>query len=157
VGLDDLDQSRIWTCELLIFVCLLIFKVIRAVEIVFRPSAIDGGEIRIAIDVKLNLAFTPPAVVMDAPGQVRSYVLAPALDAVDYRVDLFVRQRIHSAKLGVKVGRIGGYGCKRVVHLVEQGEGFIVEVLDRNLRLPAEWHRPIRIERAAGIYADCHG
>ena len=82
----------------------------------------DGRELRVAVHVELDLALAPPAVVVDAPGQVGADVMAPALDAVEDGVDVLIGQRVDAAELGVEIGGVVRHLGQRVVDLVVDGE-----------------------------------
>ena len=57
-------------------------KVPGASKVVFRSRSADRGPILVAIEVKLDFAFTPPTVVVDAPGDISTYIMSMALDVM---------------------------------------------------------------------------
>src|SRR5690348_17353257 len=56
-----------------------IFEIVRAAEIIFSARAINSGIFLITINVKLDLAFAPPPIIGDAPGQISSHILSFSL------------------------------------------------------------------------------
>ena len=76
------------------------------------------GQSAVAVHEELDLALAPPAVVVDAPGQVGAHVVALPLHAVQQRMVLHVGQRIAAPPLGVEVGAVVGHLGQGVVDLV---------------------------------------
>src|SRR4051812_2305439 len=72
-------------------------------EIVFRPGAADRRPVGIAVQVELDLALAPPAVVVDAPGDVRANVVALSCHPVQQRVDRHGGQGIAAPPLGMEI------------------------------------------------------
>ncbi len=91
---------------------------------------------------------------MRAQCEIRADVLAFALDAIENRVDLFVRHRIYAPELGVEVSCIRGYGSLGVDDLVVDHHWLVVEIFKRNARLFPERHGPVGIEGASRVDAD---
>jgi hypothetical protein len=75
IGLDDLGQAQKWRGieSVLPFRML---KTPRTAKIIFCSCATDGGKILVAVKVKLDLTFSPPAVAVTLPCQVSANVLA---------------------------------------------------------------------------------
>ena len=153
VGRQHLRQPRVRAAERLIEMVFHVLKVVRAAEIVFRAGAADGGEGLVAVEIELDFAFAPPVGAVRFPGQVRAHVLAAAADAVQDRVDLLGRQLMHTAELRMQIRHVGGHLRERIVDLVVEGDGLVVEILDGDLRLLAERHVPVTVETAGGIDA----
>src|SRR3954468_22947361 len=61
-----------------------------AAEVVLGAGAADGRPVGVSVQVELDLALAPPAVVVDAPGEVGADVVALALHAAEQGMDLLV-------------------------------------------------------------------
>lgn len=103
VGPNDLVQARVGSRVLLVAVRLLVLKVVGAQKIILRARAIDGREIAVAVEEKLDFALAPPIVAVDALSQVSAHVLPSSLHIIQNRVGYLVSRRVLAPKLGVEV------------------------------------------------------
>src|SRR5882724_12621346 len=94
-------------------------KIIRPAEIIFRPRAADGREIRIAVHKEFYLSFAPPAIIMHAIGEVGADVLPLAPDAVDQDKIFLIGKRVHPVELGVEISRIFRKLGEDIINLVK--------------------------------------
>src|SRR5262245_27139891 len=154
VGTNDQRHPRVGSGELLVLLRLPVLEVVRAAEVVLGAGADDRGGVLVAVHVELDLAFSPPAVVVDAVGHVRADVVSLALDSVDQRVDLFVGEGIDPTELRVEIALVLSDVGQRVGDLVVERHLFFADVLERDARALAKRHDPVAVERAAGIDAD---
>jgi hypothetical protein len=159
LGEDHLRHARVRATEFLVATALRLVESVRATEIVFRSRPADCRKLLVPVDVELDFAFAPPAGTVGAPSHVGPDVLAPALDAFDECVNIFVGQRVHASELRVEIGHLVGHMCQRVIDLVVEDHRLLVEVGHRDLTPFAEGHRPVAVEAALGIDANrqrCH-
>ena len=154
---QDQGQARVGSGELLVLLGLLVLEVVRAAEIVLGTGAADGGELRVPVQEELDLAFSPPALVVDAPGQVRSHVVALAAHSFQDGVVLLGRVRVRAAELGVEVARVGRDLPQRVGDLVVEDHLLLVEVLEGDAGQLPERHHPVAVEGAARVDRDREG
>src|SRR5262249_53106961 len=63
-------------------------------EVVLGPGAADRRELRVAVEVELDLALAPPAGPVDAPREVAADVLPGAAHPVQDRVGLAGGERL---------------------------------------------------------------
>ena len=102
----------------IVFVFVVDNETVRAAKVVFRTRSADRREFLVAVDIELDLALAPPAVVVDAPGHVSANIMSRSFDAVQYCVDVLIRKRIGAPELCVEVGCVIGDIGERVVDLV---------------------------------------
>ena len=152
---NHLGQARVGRGKGHIFVGLLILKIVGTAKIIFRAGATNGWKRRVAIEVKLDLAFTPPARAVHFDCQISAHVLSFTLDAVEDGIEAFGLKRSFRAKLRMKVTGVIGYFRQRVVYLVIKQHVLVTGVFHRDSRLPAKRHGPVTVERAPGIHANC--
>ena len=50
-------------------------EVPRAAKIIFGASAADGREFVVAIQIEFDFAFTPPAIVVNSPRDLRADIM----------------------------------------------------------------------------------
>lgn len=150
----DIGEAGVRRRKGLVAVRILILKVVGAAEIILRPRAADGRVFAVAVHIKLDLALAPPAVVVDAPGQIGADVLPLALHVVEDRIDLFIGQRVDAPELRVKIGGVLGDVGQRIIDLIEKGGIFIADILQRHAAAPAERHLPVTVQGPPRIDAD---
>ena len=81
--------------------------------------------------------------------------MSHALDAIDKRMHIFVRQGIAAPPLGMQIADILGDIGERIADLVIEGlRRLVQQILDCDARAFAERHLPIAVERAVGIGGD---
>ena len=128
-----------------------------AAEVVLGAGPADRRPFAVAIEVELDLALAPPAVVVHAPGQIGADVLALAVDAIEEGVDLAIGQRVVASPLGVEIGAVlGDIGQGVIDRVVEErprsGSGARLSTVIRQML--AERHLPVAVEAAGRIDRD---
>src|SRR4051812_43840103 len=107
-------------------------EVPRAAKVVFGPGAADRRKLLIAVHEELDLAFAPPAGVVDAPRQVGAYVVPMPAESVENRVDLAIGQGIVPTPLRVEIGGVFRNVRQRVVDLIVVAvDRIVAEVFER--------------------------
>jgi hypothetical protein len=129
-------------------------EVVRPAKVIFSARSADRGIARIAIHVELDLSFAPPAVVVDAPGQVSANILSLTAEAVEQHIVLLVRQGVGTTDLSMKVHRIVGNLREDIIHLVVKRHRFRVDVLESDPTFVAEGHGPIPVEGTPWIHTN---
>ena len=129
-------------------------EVIATAEIVFRSRSADSRPLGVAIHIEFDLAFAPPAVVVDAPGHIGADVLAFAFYVVEEGVVCLVWQRVGAVKLGVEIRGVAGDICEQVVDLVVEHHFLDVDIFEGYAAFLAERHRPVAVEGATGVDTD---
>ncbi len=108
IGLDDLVEPRIGCGERLVLSQGPILEVVRTAEVVFGAGAADRGIVGVAVQEELDLTFTPPPRVVDAPSQIGANKVTLTLNAFEDGVDALVGERVDATKLRVEVGAVLG-------------------------------------------------
>src|SRR5215469_15580752 len=117
VRTNHLRQSGIWRRELLVMVGFLkrrerrvngrtYIEIVGPAEVIFCACAVNRGEFAVAIQEELDLTFTPPTCVVNAPSKIRTNVLSPAFDSIEDDVIRLQRQWIRSPELRVEISRV---------------------------------------------------
>ena len=91
---------------------------------------------------------------MGLPREVGAHVVPAPLHAVEEGVQALGLERVLAPELRVEIGGILRDRGEGVIDLEVDRHGFVVEVLQRDLRLLAEGHGPVAVERAARVHAD---
>src|SRR5260370_25947988 len=99
-------------------------------EIVLCASAANSGELGVAIQVKFDLTFTPPAAIVDLPCQLRTHIMAFAFNTLQQSIHLLISERVAASPLGMQASNIVGYLAHPLVDLVVQLHLVATEVLD---------------------------
>lgn len=152
VYLVHLVHARIGCAELSVAVHV---KIAGAAEVVLCACSADGGEVGVTVNIELNLAFSPPAVVLNAPVEVCSHVVAASLDVVRDNVVFLIGQGIYAAELCVEIKRLSGNLLFLAVDLIVKIAYVMADIFDLKAEALEIRHFEIAVEPLCGINA--HG
>ena len=119
IRLYDLMHSHKWSGISYIFS--IHFPVVRSAEIILRPSTADGGELSIAIEIKLDFTFPPPVIVVNPPSHHSTNIMTASLNLIQNGINFLVRKWIHPSELSMKISAVLRNIRQRIVDLVKTG------------------------------------
>src|SRR5271165_3241816 len=105
VRLNDLRQAGIGRREHAVLSPRML-KIPGSTKIVLRSCSTNSGPFDVAIHVKFDFAFAPPAIVAHTPGKISANVLPMPADPVDDCMNTFVRYRVRTPPLRVQIGPV---------------------------------------------------
>src|SRR5579859_916909 len=89
IGFDDLGQTQEGCGEGTVLASWLL-EVPGSAEVIFCTRATDSREILIAVQIKFDLALTPPARAVRLPREIGAHVMTFALHTIQQGMHLFV-------------------------------------------------------------------
>ena len=126
-------------------------KVPGTTEVILRSGATDGRKFLIAVQIELDLAFSPPIVIIHTPEQVCSHELSPSMHMIKNRIDILVFYRIGSAELSMEIPQSFRKFFQCVVDLIINRDVIQPHIFQCDLCVAIERHLPVAVKRPLGV------